>query len=254
MHLPGIIRIALAGLFLALLGACASPGPGADGINDPYEPTNRKIHAFNRGLDRALVRPAARGYSSVLPDPIEDSIGNFSENLGRPSLVVNALLQGDLEGAGLSTVRFLTNTVLGFGGLFDVADEFAVPEHDTDFGETLFVWGVGEGAYMELPVLGPSTTRRTVGRVVDLFTNPLSYEIPEPERYYGTAASVSSRLSDRDRFTDIFDSVFYESADSYTQSRLIYLQNRRFELGADVFDSSLDPYSDFYEDPYAIVD
>ncbi|MEO0937652.1 MAG: VacJ family lipoprotein [Pseudomonadota bacterium] len=254
MRITGTIRLALAGLLLALTGACAAPGPGADGINDPFEPTNRKIHAFNRGIDRALVRPAAQGYSSLIPDPIEDSIGNFSENLGRPSLVVNALLQGDLEGAGLSTVRFLTNSVLGFGGLFDVADEFNVPDHDTDFGETLYVWGAGEGVYMELPVLGPSTTRDTVGRVVDLFTNPLSYELPEPERYYGTAASVASRLSDRGRFTDTIDSILYESADSYAQSRLIYLQNRRFELGADTAGSSLDPYADPYEDPYAILD
>ncbi|MEL7098155.1 MAG: VacJ family lipoprotein [Pseudomonadota bacterium] len=250
----GIIRLAIVGGLLALLGACATPGPGADGINDPYEPSNRKVHAFNRGLDRALVRPAARGYTSVLPDDVEDSIGHFSQNLGRPSLVVNALLQGDLEGAGLSTVRFLTNTVLGFGGLFDVASDFAIPDHDTDFGETLYVWGAPEGAYLELPVLGPSTTRHAVGRFVDLFTNPLTYDLPEPERYYGTAASVSSRLSDRGRFSDTVDGILYESADSYAQARLIYLQNRRFELGASVADTSLDPYADPYEDPYAILD
>ncbi|MEO1364432.1 MAG: VacJ family lipoprotein, partial [Pseudomonadota bacterium] len=164
-------------------------------------------------------------------------------NLGEPSVAINSLLQGDLRGAGLSTVRFLTNSTLGIFGLADVAAEFKLPEHDTDFGETLHVWGVGEGAYLELPVLGPSTTRDTTGMVVDLFTNPLSYVIDEPERYYGTGAGVASGLSTRGRFTDTVDSILYESADSYAQARLIYLQNRRFELGADDPGTDIDPFA-----------
>ncbi len=239
--------------FFAALSACgvANPSiPDASGIYDPYETQNRKVHAFNRGLDKTLVRPAARGYSTILPDEIEDSVGSFAENLGQPSVVVNSLLQGDLRGAGLSTVRFLTNSTLGIGGLFDAATELNVPRHDTDFGETLYTWGVGEGAYVELPLLGPSTQRDTAGKVVDLFTNPLSYTLNSPEKYYGTAASAASRLSDRGRYSDTVDSILYESADSYAQSRLIYLQNRRFELGSDVVGDETDPYSDPYEDPY----
>ena len=224
-----------------LLAACASTvsSTEAGGVFDPFEKQNRKIHAFNRGLDKALVRPAARGYSALLPDPIEDSIGNFAENLGQPS------------GAGLSTTRFLTNTVLGFAGFVDAAAEFKVPEHSTDFGETLYTWGAGEGAYVELPALGPSTVRNTTGKVVDLFTNPLSYAVNSPDKYYGTAASVASRLSDRGRYGDTIDSILYESADSYAQARLIYLQNRRFGLGDETANVSTDPYSDPYEDPYA---
>ncbi|MEO0503858.1 MAG: VacJ family lipoprotein [Pseudomonadota bacterium] len=236
----------LALVLLTGLAACGGGTPGAvseDGIFDPYETQNRKVHAFNRGLDRALVRPAAIGYSSVLPDEIEDSIGHFASNLGEPSVAINSLLQGDLRGAGLSTVRFLTNSTLGIFGLADVAAEFNLPEHDTDFGETLHVWGVGEGAYLELPVLGPSTARDTTGMVVDLFTNPLSYAIDEPERYYGTATGVASGLSTRGRFTETVDSILYESADSYAQARLIYLQNRRFELGADDPGTDIDPFA-----------
>ncbi len=214
-----------------------------DGINDPYETQNRRVHAFNRGLDRAIVRPAAIGYSSVLPDEIEDSVGNFARNLGEPSVVVNSLLQGDLQGAGISTVRFVTNSVLGIFGLFDVATDFRLPQHDTDFGETLFVWGVGEGAYLELPVLGPSTSRRATGMVVDLFTNPLSYVVDSPERYYGTVAAAASGLSRRGRFSDTVDSILYESADSYAQARLIWLQNRRFELGDTGAAADIDPFA-----------
>lgn len=239
-------QLSIAFCLTAGLSACSGGAPtasGDDGIFDPYETQNRRVHAFNRGLDRALVRPAAIGYSTVLPDEIEDSIGNFAINLGQPAVFVNSLLQGDLRGAGLSTVRFLTNSTLGLFGLADVAAEFKLPEHDTDFGETLHVWGVGEGAYLELPVLGPSTTRDTTGIVVDLFTNPLSYVLDEPERYYGTAASVSAGLSTRGQFTDTVDSILYESADSYAQARLIYLQNRRFELGDEDPGAEIDPFA-----------
>jgi len=239
-------RFILLTLCVASVAACAgsngTPVP-ADGINDPYEQTNRRVHAFNRGLDRAIVRPAAVGYSSVLPDEIEDSVSNFARNLGEPSVVVNSVLQGDLQGAGISTVRFLTNSVLGIFGLFDVANDFDIPPHDTDFGETLYVWGVGEGAYLELPVLGPSTARNATGKVVDLFTNPLSYAVDSPEQYYGTVAAAASGLSRRGRFSDTVDSILYESADSYAQARLIWLQNRRFELGDGDAGAEIDPFA-----------
>ncbi len=246
-------------LALALVSACAAPDPRAvspDGIYDPNETRNRKVHAFNRQLDKSILRPAGRGYSKAVPDEFEDSIGNFATNLSQPSVVVNSLLQGDFQGAGLSTVRFLTNTVLGFGGFVDAATEFDVPQHDTDFGETLHVWGVAEGPYVEAPFVGPSTRRDSIGRVVDLFTNPLTYRLPSPEKYYSTGAKIASRLSDRGRYSSTVDSILYESADSYAQARLIYLQNRRFELGTSANAQGADPYSDdpytdIYEDPYA---
>lgn len=134
---PDFMRKALALCAVLAMSACATSQPGgvgADGINDPHEQANRKVHAFNRSLDRALVRPAARGYSTVLPDEIEDSVGDFATNLGQPSVVVNSLLQGDLKGAGVSTARFLVNTVVGVGGLINAADELNMPDHDTDFG------------------------------------------------------------------------------------------------------------------------
>lgn len=229
-----------------VLGACSAPDnpvTRSGDIWDPYEQGNRKVHAFNRGLDRAIVRPASRGYSSILPDEIEDSIGNVAENLSMPSVFVNAVLQGDMRTAGLATTRFLVNSVLGMGGMFDVASDFEVPEAEADFGETLHVWGVREGAYIELPILGPSTERDVVGKVVDLFTNPLSYTLPSPENSYGTIASVASRLSDRGRYSDTIDSILYESADSYAQARLIYLQNRRFELGQSDQSAEIDPFA-----------
>lgn len=236
-------------LFLCVvtLAACSTGGPqgASDGVDDPFEAQNRKVHAFNRGLDRALVRPAGKGYTTIVPDDIEDSVGNFAENLDRPSYVLNAILQGDLRGATVSTGRFLINSTLGFAGLFDVASDFNIDEHETDFGETLHIWGVGEGAYLELPLLGPSTQRDAVGIVVDFFSNPLRYTLDAPEENYSSIAGGASRLGDRGRFSDTIDSILYESADSYAQARLIYLQNRRFELGDDASaaGTEIDPFA-----------
>lgn len=238
-------RAAVLALVVSVLGACAGSNGTPltpEGINDPYEAQNRKVHAFNRGLDRKIVRPAALGYTTVLPDEVEDSVGNFARNLDMPSVMVNSLLQGDLRGFGQSTYRFTINSTIGLLGLFDPATEFNLPDHDTDFGETLYVWGVGEGAYVELPFFGPSTVRNTTGKVVDLFTNPLSYALESPEAYYSPVASVASGLGTRGRFSDTVDSILYESADSYAQARLIYLQNRRFTLGDTDSSADIDPF------------
>lgn len=232
------------------LSACTRAGVSQNGVFDPHEDVNRQNHEFNRGIDRNIVRPAGVGYSSVLPDDIEDSVGNFASNLALPSVVVNNLLQGNIEGVFRNTIRFVVNSTLGFGGLFDPAGDFGIEEIPGDFGQTLYVWGVPEGAYVEVPFIGPSTERHAVGKVVDLFTNPLSYTLPSPGKYYGTVASGASRLGNRGRYADTVDSILYDSADSYAQARLIYLQNRRFELGDDA-GSTTDPYFDPYEDPYA---
>lgn len=227
---------------LLLMGCAAADRDPADGVHDPFETQNRKVHRFNRGLDKALVRPAARGYTKVLPDPVETGIGNFATNLGQPSVAANSLLQGDIRGTGIAVARFVVNSTIGILGLVDAATATGLPEHDTDFGETLHVWGAGEGAYMELPVIGPSTSRDTVGMVVDLITNPLNYVLDSPENTYGTIASAAARLGDRGRYSDTVDSILYESADSYAQSRLIYLQNRRFELGQEEAGEEIDPF------------
>lgn len=241
------------------LAACATSQDVAtrsDGINDPYEAQNRKVHTFNKGFDKNLFRPVSQGYG-VVPVEMRNTVNNFSENLGMPGVAVNSLLQGDLRGTGLATVRFIMNTTIGLGGFFDAADELNIPAHTTDFGETLAVWGVDEGAYIELPFLGPSTQRATAGLVVDFFTNPLTYStIDGDARIIPPTAKGVAALNDRERFSDSFDSVLYDSADSYSQSRLIYLQNRRFQLGLDTADDAdpyaADPYSaDPYEDPYA---
>jgi len=243
---------ALVAAFSAI-GACAG-APGPDGINDPYEATNRSVHAFNLGLDRALVGPASKGYGSVIPEPVQRVVGNVAGTLDLPGDIANNLLQFRIGDAAQNTLRLAVNLTMGVGGLFDASTAIGLPGKPTDFGETLHVWGVGEGVYVELPFAGPSTARDTVGAVVDAALNPVRMALPEREAMAATAISIFSRLGDRDRFSQTVESVLYDSADSYAQARLLYLQNRRFELGRDVpaADGAADDgFIDPYEDPYA---
>lgn len=238
-----LLRASLALVVLVAVAACSVPAPGAapDGVHDPYEQTNRKVHSFNRQVDEKVLGRAGKGYVSVVPEGVQENVSNFADTMGLPGTVVNQVLQGRPGEATRNTVRFMINATFGFAGLADVATDWGIPENDSDFGETLAVWGVPEGAYMELPLLGPSTERDTAGIVVDLFTNPLDYVIPSQYGSLGTGAYVLSKVGDRGRFSDTVESIYYDSADSYAQLRLIYLQNRRYELGEDAPADEIDP-------------
>ncbi|WP_282095904.1 MlaA family lipoprotein [Epibacterium ulvae] len=228
----------------ALTAGCAKPNPEAlatGEVHDPHEARNRTVHAFNRGVDRYAFRPASQGYVTIVPPDMVNSFSNFAVNLSMPGQAVNSLLQGDVKQAGVALSRFAINTVLGIGGLGDPATDFNVPQVDTDFGETLHVWGVGEGSYVELPFFGPSNARDATGLVVDFFTNPLGYG-SNPAENLDAYAEVVRRLGDRGTYSDTIDSILYDSADSYAQARLIYLQNRRFELGQTSETSEIDPF------------
>lgn len=241
---PGLAAKALGkALALSALAACAAPPPPAEPF-DPSEAQNRQTHAFNKTIDKAFLGPASEGYGSVVPKPVQRGVQNFAGNLDLPGDVLNGLLQGRPGRAGANTLRFVINTTIGVGGLFDPARALGIEGKRTDFGETLHVWGVAEGAYNELPLLGPSTDRDTVGRVVDIFINPVRLAIPDEGRAALAGVGVASTLGDRYRFGDTVDSILYDSADSYAQARLLYLQNRRFELGQTAGESD-------FEDPYA---
>lgn len=245
-------------LSFSALAACGVPKDEIEqtgGVYDPFERTNRGMHAFNLGVDKVLFRPASKGYTSLIPDSIEDSFNSFSKNLSEPGDMMNSLAQGRFKIAGISLARFVINTTIGFAGLADPATEFGIPQTDTDFGETLYVWGVGEGAYVELPFFGPSNQRDAIGILADFFTNPITFAIQNPVDNLSVYAEILERMSDRGRYSDTVDSILYDSADSYAQARLIFLQNRRFQLAGDDGDAYVDPYddpfSDIYEDPYA---
>ncbi|WP_438955582.1 MlaA family lipoprotein [Cognatiyoonia sp.] len=233
-------RLTLASAFFGFLAAC-TPAPNGTSVFDPYEAQNRKVHAFNKGLDKVFF---SGGGDTEIPEEIAIPVANFADNVGLPGMVLNGLLQADIGGAATNTVRFLLNTTLGLGGLLDPASEIGLDEVETDFGETLAVWGVPEGAYLELPVLGPSTERALAGRIVDAIIDPLDRVGTPSQIEYGTVAKIAGRIVKRSQYADTIDSVLRESADSYAQQRLIYLQNRRFELGTTSEEDAVDPYDD----------
>lgn len=236
-----------AGLVLAL-SACG-PAPVATGINDPNEVANRQVHAFNKSIDRALFRDSSEGVEAI-PEPVRRVVGNVGGNLDMPRMVMNDVLQGKVDDAIHNTFRFLVNTTFGLGGVLDPATDMGLLARETDFGETLHVWGAPEGAYVELPLLGPSTERDTAGSIIDFALNPLRHALPARERRAALALRIGARLEARTRFGSTVDSILHESADSYAQTRLLYLQNRRFQLGGTLGAGAPDPFIDPYEDPY----
>ena len=246
---PSLLRGGMGLAALVLLAACAQK-PAPAGFNDPMEANNRQIHDFNRSVDSAVLRPLSSGFGDGPPGPVMQGVTNFAQNLDAPGAVVNNLLQGRPQYAIENTLRFALNTTIGIGGLFDPASAIGLNGKTTDFGETLHVWGAGEGNYVELPFLGPSTERDMVGKIVDVGLNPLRYVVPKPERNILPVAKIASSLGDRARYSETVDSVLYDSADSYAQARLLYLQNRRFQLGQTVGDAGDDAFEDPYEDIY----
>ena len=244
-------RFAVVVMALAM-AACSSPETPTD-VYDPYEGENRQVHDFNRGVDSLALRPAANGYGTIVPPPIRMGVGNFSSNLSMPANVVNDVLQGQFGDAAHNSFRFILNSFLGLGGLFDVATQGGFEERSSDFGETLAVWGVREGAYLEVPFFGPRTERALAGNVVDIILNPVNY-VFGPEYavvIYGAAAGTV--LDNRFVLGDTLDEILYNSADSYVLLRSLYLQNRRFELsenGAIAGEEAFDVYEDLYGDVF----
>ncbi|MBU3029607.1 VacJ family lipoprotein [Paracoccus sp. XHP0099] len=243
------------------LAGCASRPVMQDGIliNDPYEAQNRRVHAFNKALDAKIVGPVSDlALSDDEPAPAGTDAGgikpldlviNIGSNLSLPGKAVNSLLQGRPGPAAKNISRFAVNSTLGIAGLLDPAgSHMGLTEVDTDFGETLAVWGVPEGAYLELPVLGPSTQRDSFGKGVDVLIDPFGLVLDWwPGRAVEYTLRIASKAGERARFGDTVDSVLQDSADSYAQTRLIYLMHRRHDVGEE--GAEFDPYDDPYAEP-----
>ncbi|MAB86364.1 MAG: VacJ lipoprotein [Rhodobacteraceae bacterium] len=230
---------------LVMVVSACSPRQGAV-ADDPFERLNRSSHAFNKGLDRNILSPLSKTYTDVVPDPMEDSVTNFARNLSLPGKVVNNVLQLDLSSAARNTARFALNSTVGLAGLFDPSQKIGLVEKNTDFGETLQGWGVAEGAYLELPLFGPSNMRDGSARFVDmLLLDPAGQILKPPVSEYRTASTMGALLQTRQIYGAQIDEVLYGSADSYAQSRLVYLQSRRFELRDIANDDYIDPYAEF---------
>jgi phospholipid-binding lipoprotein MlaA len=205
---------------LPLAGAGAAPPP-----RDPFEKLNRATFAFNNALDRMLARPAARAYHAALPDVVQNAVSNLVANATYSVVIVNDLLQGKFRDFGSDTVRLLTNTTLGVGGLFDPATHFGFTSHDEDFGVTLGHWGVPTGPYLVVPLIGPSNFRDLPGRVVDSYTEPAHYLLKTTREHY--EVYVVELFDRRVRLLPT-DNALLNAYDPYVFMRNAYLERRAY--------------------------
>lgn len=209
----------------ALVAGCASvPENAGTNPNDPWEKLNRQTYAMNTTLDEYFVQPIARGYTKAVPEVVRQRVTGIFSNLGEPSNALNNALQGKGEDAAVSIFRLLINTTFGLGGMFDVAGGMAgQSERSEDFGQTLQVWGVPSGPYFVIPFLGPSTVTDAGGRVVDYFSQPMTYVEDDLVSWgaWGVAA-----LDMRARLLPATD-LLRDAVDPYVMTREGYLSMRR---------------------------
>ncbi len=226
--------VAIAALTVMLLSAGYAHADSVDRVResyevfDPIEPVNRAVFGFNDFLDRILFEPLAKGYKAVTPSFVRDSIQSFMRNLQSPLLIGNNLLQGNVGDAGIATGRFVINSTVGVLGLVDVADAQGLKYKDEDFGQTLAKWGVGDGFYLVLPVLGPSTLRDTAGLAVDSFADPVRIVAmnTDNEWIYYTRNAVEG-LDNRARLITAVDDLRRNSIDYYAAVKSAYSQKRQ---------------------------
>lgn len=190
--------------------------------DDPWEGVNRVVFRFNDTVDTYALKPVAKGYDKVTPQPLQDGIGNVFANLGDVVVLGNDLLQGKFHDAGVDTSRILFNTTFGLLGFFDVATRMGLRKNDEDFGQTLGAWGLGSGPYVVLPLLGPSSVRDAFGRVPDSYLQPYPHIDHVPTRNLTRAVdTVDTRAS-------LLSAERLITGDKYIFVRNAYLQNREF--------------------------
>ena len=192
---------------------------------DPWEPFNEKMFDFNRGLDRWVMKPVAKGYNKVMPDPWQEAIGNAFDNIAFVPRFVNCLVQGRFAGAGREMLRFVVNSSIGLGGLIDIAKIEGFQKCKGDMGQTLGVWGVGPGPFLILPFLPPLTVRDAVGFFADGAMNPLSYFIPFLTAQFPMKAGEA--VNDRSVNLDLYQGFEESTVEFYSALRNAYLQRRQ---------------------------
>jgi len=232
---PAVVVVAL----LLCCGGCAATTPtasttadDADTEHDPAEPVNRAIFKVNVAADHAVMRPVAQAYVDHVPEGVQKGIHNVVQNLKEPAVAVNDALQGNVNQAWQSVQRLAVNSTVGVAGIFDVASQLGLPPHKADFGQTLAVWGVGEGPFVELPLLGPSNARDTVGTAVDMALNPLTFVGGAPATYAGVATGSANVVDTRSQHLHDLDELERNSLDYYATLRSVYRQHRDAEISA----------------------
>lgn len=220
-----------------ILSGCASPSTSEqqqaatyeEEFNDPFENANRKIFEFNQFVDRNAIVPVAKAYRAALPDPVRDSLRDFLNNLREPLVFVNDTLQGQFDRAGKDVARFVVNSTVGMAGTVDVMGRWGIPYHEEDLGLTLGAWGIPEGPYLVVPVLGPSTPRDLGGQVAEGFGDPWNRLVTgDPWTLYWIpfARGFVSGIDQRSRYIETLADIERTSLDYYATIRSLYRQRR----------------------------
>jgi phospholipid-binding lipoprotein MlaA len=212
---------------------CALPAHADDNvISDPFESYNRAIFKFNDAFDQHIVLPVIKGYQAVVPKPARTGVHNALTNLKSPVTIANQILQGDFGGAGQASVRMIVNTLVGFGGLMDVAAAEGIKHEPEDFGQTLAVWGVGNGPYVVPPILPPTTLRDGTAALVDMYADPVGLWMRNTDRD-GLAWGVrgASIVDARSELSQALADLRKNSIDYYATIRSAYYQRRAAEIG-----------------------
>lgn len=224
---------------LCVIAGCATPPPASNPAalaefrqeNDPLEPTNRVLYQVNNALDRFVLRPAAVAYKDTLPDPVRNGVHNALTNLSTPVKLGDDMLAGRPRLAGDSYMRFIINTTVGGLGFFDPATDWGYPDHDMDFGITLAIWGVPEGPFLFLPLLGPTNPRDAIGRGVDSTGDPLNWfgqgSVVTALRWSRFAITV---VDARSRVLGQISSIKKTALDPYATFRSLYRQHRSSQI------------------------
>jgi phospholipid-binding lipoprotein MlaA len=217
-----VVRFSVVAAVVFMTG-CATTNQSA-GVNDPYEGYNRAMYKFNDAVDTVVLKPVAKGYDAVVPDPISQGVSNFFSNLNDITVIINDLLQGKFAQAGRDTHRFVVNTTVGVGGIFDVASLSGLHKNNEDFGQTLGVWGAEPGAYIVLPFFGPRNVRDSFGLIGDILTDPVTYVDHDETRW----ALIGTRVVDTRANLLKAEKVLDEAAlDEYSYVRDAYMQRRQ---------------------------
>jgi len=230
------LTVLMATTALLMISGCATPpqDPEAraeyDEANDPLEPTNRVIFAGNQFLDRNLLQPVARAYTTNLPDGVQHSIHNFVRNFGEPVVLINDLLQGNVSRAWVTTQRFAVNSTVGVGGVLDPATGWNLPYHTADFGQTFGVWGIGTGPSLQLPIFNFSNLRDTVGLAVGMVADPFSFILGTAAQDLRIADSGLGLIDRRAELLPATDSLEKSSVDYYGALRSVTAHRRTTQV------------------------
>jgi phospholipid-binding lipoprotein MlaA len=239
-HAGGLLGSLVA---LSLCGCVTLPPNSPRSPEDPWESWNRGVYKVNDKLDHAIIKPVARTYVKVVPQPLRTGVSNFFANLDTPTVMINDALQGKFRAAANDLGRFALNSTLGLGGLFDPATAAGLDKNDEDFGQTLGKWGVHAGPFVEIPLLGPSDVRDAPSRVVDAYTNPQAYVHNIVVKYplYGLyLIDVRAGLLS-------LDDTISRAYDPYAVVRDAYLQRRAYLISDGKVNE--EPLEDPGEDP-----